>query len=827
MAPLRDGPLTTGEVNAFAAATPPVARTDIASKIPLTTRRLEMPRVGQLNGYLVRYTEELAEAARGYLRQDGEAALEALDRAEAKESDTVMRWQISFLRSQVLIMMGRAAEVDDLLKDTAQREISFAGHDLNTRALRGEARLWLGDVDGAVADFARVWLTLRDWRLPTFYLFPPTRSGLRNRYILTTAQVRALAGLAGIYFLKGDYPAALAWAAEGENRLDDMFFVLHNPIFGLFSPYHTDAYYLRALNTSFLAAAMLVVNRDTAAAEKLFHSVVAFYDAVGYAAGRVSALALKAQALTKIGSYASAIETATHAAALAVRAGLGDMLWRVELLQGEILLNLGQKHEAEVALRRAQAGVEAVSGALSADNAKLRFGAGKEAITYHLARLDAEKKDYPVLFRDLERGRARAFVDMLAGRALASGREVALVNSLRDLDRHILRIRLLNAAPGDASPENLKLESRWLEERFQKVAALRARDPELSDAFAVAATEMEEVQSRLGAGEVLAYTLPAREHERIRFLVLTTASARLVNSDTTPRQLQRTLNSLAVETRARVKSNALPSTLVKGDQHVQLQAAARLQNDLRIAEWDVSAGLFVVPSGEIHFVPWGALDITYPVAVIPTAGWVTRTARSLARTRAAVVVGDPQFGDILPQLPGARAEAQAIAALYQTLPLTGTDATVKALRREVGSGVDVLHLATHSTFDAVNPLQSVLYLSDGVKAAELSAADLFAEPLPSKLVVLSACETGLGRAVAGDDFLGLARSFYIGGTRAVLNSLWEVEDTGTQAFMLAFHEHAVTGRYGDAWLRARDELKRKGFPPSIYGAFVLGGALRD
>ena len=60
----------------------------------------------------------------------------------------------------------------------------------------------------------------------------------------------------------------------------------------------------------------------------------------------------------------------------------------------------------------------------------------------------------------------------------------------------------------------------------------------------------------------------------------------------------------------------------------------------------------------------------------------------------------------------------------------------------------------------------------------------------------------------------------------MLNSLWPVEDEGTKTFMTRFHELARKGDFGAAWLGARDAVKQKGFPPSVYGAFILGGGAR-
>lgn len=86
---------------------------------------------------------------------------------------------------------------------------------------------------------------------------------------------------------------------------------------------------------------------------------------------------------------------------------------------------------------------------------------------------------------------------------------------------------------------------------------------------------------------------------------------------------------------------------------------------------------------------------------------------------------------------------------------------------------------------------------------------------------------GVGRVVAGDDFLGLVRSFYLGGSSAVVNSLWPVDDEGTRLFMETFHANLRGGRYGAAWRAARDATKAAGHPVWVYAAFVLGGGLQQ
>jgi CHAT domain-containing protein len=257
----------------------------------------------------------------------------------------------------------------------------------------------------------------------------------------------------------------------------------------------------------------------------------------------------------------------------------------------------------------------------------------------------------------------------------------------------------------------------------------------------------------------------------------------------------------------------------------QRTALASLRRNLEVDEWGKLRAAYVVPSGRIHFVPWGALDMPYPVAVLPNGGWVSRSARGASEGARAVVLGDPVFGGALPQLSGARAEAASVSKTYASAPLIGAAATEQALRTQAGTGTDVLHLATHALYDPVFPLQSSLILTDGKRAVPLTAEALFQRPISARLVVLSACETGMGKVISGDDLLGLARSFYLGGASAIVSSLWPVDDEATQIFMEVFHERARRGSYGSAWLAARDAVRDKGYNPSSYGAFVLGGSL--
>ena len=565
----------------------------------------------------------------------------------------------------------------------------------------------------------------------------------------------------------------------------------------------------RAYNLAFLGAARATARRDPQAGAADLLSADRFFASTAHRYGLAVVKALRALVEMQLGRFEQAEALARDAERIAAAAGLGDIVWQVAAARGKALLALGRSGDAETAFRSAQRGIELAGRSLASESTKLRFGIGKEDVARALIRLDVAKADTTLLFRDLERARARVFVDMLADRPMAGGRHAELVQAIRALDADILRQRLLNGAPGGPA-DGAERERALLTRRERRLAELRGRDPELADTLSVSVVELHDAQARLRGQDLLAYALPGDAEDPLTFLLVSGEGARVAETRLTHEGLARLIREFA-------------ATIERRDEGGQRAVATALAHGLDIAGWGPARALHVVPTGALHFVPWGALEVSFPVAVLPTAGWLLRRPIAIP-TSAVVIVGDPDFRGAFRQLRGARAEAQEVAAHYGVEALIGSAATEEELRRRVGDGARVLHLATHGTFDATRPLRSAVVLSGRGEPTLLTAARLFEFPLPARLVVLSACETGLGTAVAGDDFLGLARSLYLGGTLTVVSSLWPVDDAGTRVFMRAFHEAARTGDYGTAWLVARDRLRAAGHPPFVYGAFVLGGA---
>ena len=784
-------------------------REDVELPVP-EADSIELPSEGAVNAYGFAVGPELAQANAAILAGNYTAAIDRLDRISRAEIDPLKRWQAAEEAVKTLILAGQSAEAIERIADLEAKEQAYFGGNLGARALRGEVKFWLGDNAGALRDFAQVVEALGDFRPPSLLVFKPE---VPQQALMTRAQYRAYLGIARSQMFAGRPDLALPWAKAGEELFEEAHYTWQHQLYRRYLKLDADMFYARGVNLAVLAGAQLSVEQAESTANDTMRSARAYLDAMGFDSGLVTIEATWARALLDAGKPQLAEETATNAAEFAVASGNSDLLWQLQALRGEALESLGKPDEAERALRAAQATIESVSGALATDASKRQFGTGKEDITRSLVAASLQREDFAQAFADMERGRARSFVDMLGTTALNGGRNARQVERIRGIDAGIRESRVLASLPHRSGRRRAKSIAALERQRNQQVRELRRSNAELADAIAIAHTSLDAAQRRLRPADLMLYTLPeTTDDQQIRFLAIERNHVRLIETDLSHSGLE---DELAIFT----------SDDPLGDAAAQAATADRIAQALLVSAWAPSGTLYVVPSRSLYFVPWGALPIEVPAVILPNGGWITRSPTRVS-LRSAAVIGGPDLGTQWDPLPGATEEASQIASGYGIRALLGGEASKSGLRSAIGDGVGVLHIATHGLFNARDPLESSILLSGGGEVDPLTARDLFENPLKANLVILSACETGLGKASAGDDFLGLSRSFYLGGTRAVMNSLWPVYDKPTRRFMDVFHAKARSGNIGEAWIAARNALRDEGFPASVYGAFVLGGTDR-
>lgn len=253
-------------------------------------------------------------------------------------------------------------------------------------------------------------------------------------------------------------------------------------------------------------------------------------------------------------------------------------------------------------------------------------------------------------------------------------------------------------------------------------------------------------------------------------------------------------------------------------------------------------------------------------------------AKKAVRDTRAVIFSYPDYGVVsddptpgmtrlpgfpeLKELPGTKAEADSISRIlaagnWQVKTHLRREATEDALKQLTAPGI--LHIATHGFFlknireneanvmglqtakARENPLlRSGLILAGAAAIAKDSTADISKDDgiltayeaaglnlTGTELVVLSACETGLGELANGQGVYGLQRSFKLAGAGSVIMSLWVIDDIATQELMTLFYREWLKqpGMQGmqAAFRSAQLKLKQKYRDPYFWGAFIMTG----
>jgi CHAT domain-containing protein len=193
----------------------------------------------------------------------------------------------------------------------------------------------------------------------------------------------------------------------------------------------------------------------------------------------------------------------------------------------------------------------------------------------------------------------------------------------------------------------------------------------------------------------------------------------------------------------------------------------------------------------------------------------------------------------IPALPFSEREGSEIIKLAppeSSLLATGFDANRSLLESQSLSQYRFIHFATHGLMNGEYPELSGLILSlykpDGKKVdGFLRLHEIYNLNLPSDLVVLSACQTGIGKEIKGEGLVGLTRGFMYAGASRVVASLWKVDDAATAALMEHFYRCLFQEKLSPSAALRQAQLRtmqqnRRWQSPYYWAAFVLQGEYR-
>lgn len=493
----------------------------------------------------------------------------------------------------------------------------------------------------------------------------------------------------------------------------------------------------------------------------------------------------------------------------------GEIYWLILNDRARIAEQEGDQAAAIDLYKQAIEVIESQRSTINTEANKIGFVGDKQAVYGKLVAVLFKAKRPVEAYEYIERAKARALVDLLANKQdfaippLASKQAATLLANYRAADSEALAQMPLDMSQTTRSGQrNLVVK---------KGAELNSVAPELASLVSVTSVPLQEILARLAPNEAI---VEYYFHEKDLYAVtLSGAGVRAAKID-----------GRGLEERIR----GFREQIERRHDGVAIQARALYDTLLRPLESDIgSRDLLIVPHGALHYLPFVALHDgkDYLVAnrslrYLPSASVLKYLKPARTQSPETVLVfGNPDLGDATLDLPNAETEARTIAALLPGSELLVRGKASENAFKQFAPSFHYLHIASHGQFNADKALDSRLLLSkDAAQDGSLTVGELYNINLDVDLTTLSACETGLGKVLNGDDLVGLTRGFLYAGSSNVVASLWQVDDLATADLMRSFYTKLKTGMSKKLALRQAQMDTRLKFPhPFFWAAFFLTG----
>jgi CHAT domain-containing protein/tetratricopeptide (TPR) repeat protein len=575
--------------------------------------------------------------------------------------------------------------------------------------------------------------------------------------------------------------------------------------------------------------------------------------------------------------------------ALLMARDLGDRVWETQGLfeLAKVDMNLGRTPESFAHLEEALAAIDSLRGDLISPELRASFFATQlEVHRFYIDGLmslarNGDRASSEAAFVVAERAKQRTLLDYLANTGnMAVNTDIELLKHREELQRDLdanEQERLLFANKPEQAEQLAIIEKRVRDitadlERVQiRISGQRAPELELTENV----VSVSQVAPLLGADTVLLEYALGEDRSYVWVIGDGVYDVAILPSE------------MEIETRVRklfagLRTNNPSEIRSERDQLEQL-------GSLLLGPIAAHLGgkrLAIIPDGVLHYLPFTVLGDprsnashselvdSNEIIVLPSASGLLglrKRASSFGKQAYRIaVLADPVFtvddprvaaavGDsgavVTPdavqlrlqagigqsgfsRLPGTLYEAEIIQELTgpgKTLVLTGFAANRGQLTSGSLDDYNVLHLATHGIVNPTHPGLSGVVLSaldsEGRKQPSfVRALDLFYMHIGARLVVLSACETALGKEILGEGLMGMTHGFFYAGANTVVSSLWQVPDRATAELMRHFYtEMLQNGRSPAtalrlAQLKIRDQ--RRWRDPYYWAAFIVQGDWR-
>jgi CHAT domain-containing protein/tetratricopeptide (TPR) repeat protein len=446
-------------------------------------------------------------------------------------------------------------------------------------------------------------------------------------------------------------------------------------------------------------------------------------------------------------------------------------------------------------------------------------------------------------FTLFQRAQSRTLLDSLGARLHASLLGGGDSEIVRGIEEHARKIETLLRTPAEALERKGLLETAQAEEASLKQieSAATSRDPRLG------------LFSNVVSAEDIRQRILDQDSALVQFYLAEPSSyAWIITQSGTDLVKLPSRKILEPDVRL-VLRFGLAGQLTGAQQ----RALSRLRRDLSpVLQAARKKRWIVVPDGALHFFPFMLLTSLHQdeglqeIVKIPSPSAidiVRRIVHPMRPAYALAIFADPVFdaldsrvaahalpsqggslstarrslnvpGNSLPRLRYTLKEAHALSQLFpanQSHAFLQFSATREAAAGNALQDFRIIHLATHSLPDERHPELAKIVFSQvtehgNPRPGELFARDIYQMKLASDLVVLSSCQGAIGRQQPGEGPMSLARALLFAGSKAVVASLWEVNDEATAELMQRFYGHMVRDKLppSAALARAQSEFRR-------------------
>jgi CHAT domain-containing protein/lipopolysaccharide biosynthesis regulator YciM len=529
-----------------------------------------------------------------------------------------------------------------------------------------------------------------------------------------------------------------------------------------------------------------------------------YFEEIGHREGTAKVNLELAKVLTRKQAWTDAENLLAEAKELTVQQ---DLLWQIFFRRGILFEEKNQYDSAYAQYLESINIINAMRGNLTLEEFKTIFANTKVEVydrmimllLNHAGKIGRVKpgKALELAFLYNEESRSRAFLDMLGNRkidAKAASDEVLLEQEqLTRLKIQRLTNELHNASKPDKSSITLQAELGKTQEEYDRLLQrIKLNNPAYSSMISVNPVPVKDVQKILGSNTIALEYWVSRE-QVVLWLV-------------TQNGIQ--VEQIPVKMSDLKKEIALARTAISYHFTEQRDASLKKLYTWLIApvraKLNAYSELVIIPHSNLHVLPFHALMDhrekflveEFVIQYAPSASVLFYCANRpvpSGNSFLGLALGNLALGEYA-ALPGTEVEVNHVSRLYTNTDIKTNEAFSETyLKDNIGSH-GYVHLATHGTFNSRQPLYSYLLMAPtGDNDGRLTVEEIFGLTVQSKVVTLSACETGLGELSEGDELTGLSRAFIYAGAPGVIVSLWKVDDATTAWLMVRFYQYVQGG----------------------------------